>query len=241
MTASTIFHVLSVGLGLSVAAMVLHASSDQPPRSPKVVDPGATGKAPADAVVLFDGTDLSQWTKRDGSPAGWAIENGELVCTPRTGDIMTRHRFRSAQLHVEFATPHMPDATGQGRGNSGVYVQGRYEIQVLDSFNNETYADGSCGALYRQFAPLVNACRPPKEWQTYDIVFHAPKCDAEMKVVEPGRLTVLHNGVLIHDHIAIKDVCGGELDRNVAEPGPLLLQDHGNLVRFRNLWVRSLE
>ena len=224
-----------------IARSVIGGADDKQAESqPKYVDPGKPGQPPADAVVLFDGKDLSGWTKADGSPAQWTAADGVMTCKPGSGSIVSKQKFGSVQLHVEFATPLMPDAKDQGRGNSGVYVQGRYEIQVLDSYKNETYPNGSCGALYGQYAPLVNACRPPLEWQTYDILFHAPKCDDSAKVVEKGRLTILHNGVLIQDHVEIKGVCGGELDRNECEPGPLLLQDHGNLVRFRNIWYRPL-
>jgi hypothetical protein len=245
MTTHLAKHGILAGIALALIAGLLVGpipgdADDKASDQPKHVDPGGPGKAPADATVLFDGTDLSGWTHRKGNAAQWEVADGVITCKPGSGDIMSKHKYRSAQIHLEFATPLMPDARSQGRGNSGVYVQGRYEVQVLDSFQNETYANGSCGALYGQYAPLVNACRPPEQWQTYDIVFHAPQCDDAKKVTEPGRLTILLNGVLIQDHVAIKGVCGGELDRNVHEPGPLLLQDHGNKVRYRNIWVRAL-
>jgi hypothetical protein len=163
-----------------------------------------------------------------------------------TGDIFTKRKIGSAQIHVEFATPLMPDAKSQARGNSGVYLQGRYEVQVLDSFQNPTYANGSCGALYGQYAPLVNACRPPEQWQSYDIIFHAPACSADGTVTAPGTLTLLHNGVLVQDHVIIKDVTGGAQKSSVCEPGPLRLQDHYHpdvketFMRFRNIWYRPL-
>lgn len=245
MTTQLVKHTIGAGLALALVgglAMlpIRSGADDKPSDQPKYVDTGGTGKAPADATVLFDGKDLSGWTHRKGNPAQWEVAEGAITCKPGSGDMVSKHKFRDAQIHLEFATPLMPEARSQGRGNSGVYVQGRYEIQVLDSYQNETYANGSCGALYGQYAPLVNACRPPEQWQTYDIIFHAPKCDDAKKVIEPGRLTILLNGVLIQDNISIKAVCGGELDRAVHEPGPLLLQDHGNKVRYRNIWVRAL-
>ena len=159
-----------------------------------------------------------------------------------TGDLISKPTFASAQIHVEFATPNMPDAKGQARGNSGVYLQGRYEIQVLDSYRNPTYADGSSGALYGRHAPLVNPSRPPDEWQTFDIVFHPPKCTPDGKMAEPGSLTLLYNGVLVQDHV---DVLAGQ--KCDPTPGPLLLQDHyhpdakDTPIKFRNIWFRPLD
>ncbi len=214
---------------------------------PRVVDAGTNGGPPSDAVVLFDGKDLREWTSADGGPAAWPVSDGAMTCKSGTGDIYTKRKFGSAQIHVEFATPSMPNAKSQARGNSGVYLQGRYEVQVLDSFHNPTYPNGSCGALYGQSAPLVNVCRPPEQWQTYDIVFHAPTCSADGAVTTPGTLTMLHNGVLVQDHVAIKGVSGGAQKGNVCEPGPLRLQDHFHpdvketFMRFRNIWYRPLE
>jgi hypothetical protein len=151
------------------AAAVAFGQTNLP--QPREVAPGATpGAAPSDAVVLFDGHDLSAWAHANGSPAKWPVIDGAMVCKSGTGDLFTRQKFGAAQIHVEFATPNMPQAKDQAKGNSGVYLQGRYEIQVLDSFHNPTYPDGSAGALYRQYAPLVNVSRPPEQWQTYDIV-----------------------------------------------------------------------
>jgi Domain of Unknown Function (DUF1080) len=138
---------------------------------PRYVDPGKPGQAPSDAIVLFSGKDLSEWTYENGRPAQWSVVNNVMTCKSGTGDIFSKHKFASAQIHVEFLTPHMPAFKSQSRGNSGVYIQGRYEVQVLDSYQNPTYANGSCGALYGQYAPLVNACRPPEQWQTYENYF----------------------------------------------------------------------
>jgi hypothetical protein len=221
------------------------AADDGP--QPRVVDPGGAGKPPSDAVALFNGGDLSHWTTADGHPAKCDVVNREIHCKTGAGDIFSKEKFGSAQIHLEFAIPNMPQQHGQLRGNSGVYLHGLYEIQVLDSYNNPTYANGSCGALYGQYAPLVNASRPPEQWQTYDIVFHAPKCDTSGKVVQNGTLTLLHNGVLVQDHVEIKGPTGGG-QGNECQPGPLRLQDHSGfpgapvtVMRFRNIWFRPLE
>jgi hypothetical protein len=212
----------------------------------KVVDPGGPLKAPSDAVVLFDGTTLDAWTHRDGSPVKWTIVNGELICKTGSGDIFSKVKFRDAQIHVEFSTPNMPDAHGQARANSGVYLQSHYEIQILDSFRNPTYKAGSAGSVYGEHDPLVNVTRPPDQWQSYDIVFHAPRCDGSARVTKPARVTILQNGVLIQDEATISGPTGGGDRDHVCEPGPLRLQDHGypgiqaTLLRFRNVWLREL-
>ena len=215
---------------------------------PRAVDPGPPGGPPSDAIVLFDGKDLSQWTSRDGAPLRWRVEGGAIVSGSvtkepgKTQDLISKQRFGSAQIHVEFAVPYMPNQKDQARGNSGVYLQGRYEIQILDSYNNPTYPNGSCAALYGRFPPLVNASRPPEQWQTYDIIFHPPKCAEDGKFAQPGTLTLLHNGVLVQDHVPVVSTRACN-----PEPGPLLLQDHyhpdapNTPIRFRNIWVRPLE
>jgi Domain of Unknown Function (DUF1080) len=214
---------------------------------PRYVDPGKPGQAPSDAIVLFSGKDLSEWTHEDGRLAQWSVANNIMTCKSGTGDIFSKHKFASAQIHVEFSTPYMPAFKSQARGNSGVFIQGRYEVQVLDSYQNPTYANGSCGALYGQYAPLVNACRPPEQWQTYEIIFHAFKCGSDGKVSEPGTLTVLQNGVLVQDHVTIQGANDGSGNTHVCETGPLRLQDHyspevgSTLVRFRNIWYRPLD
>jgi hypothetical protein len=232
----------------SIAGIVLACAAWGQEPQPREVTPAAQpGDPPSDAVVLFNGAGASEWVHQDGRPAEWPVENGALVCRSGTGDIYSRRKFGSAQLHVEFATPDMPQATDQAKGNSGVYLQGRYEIQVLDSYHNATYPNGSAAALYGQYAPLVNASRPPGEWQTYDIVFHAPRCDAEGRLRFPGTLTVVHNGVLVQDHVVIKGPTGGSDNTSLCEPGPLRLQDHFHpdvketFMKFRNIWYRPLE
>lgn len=217
---------------------------------PPVVDPGTAstqetpGKPPSDATVLFDGKDLSQWVGEDGKPARWKVEDGYMEVVPDTGMISTKQAFGDCQLHVEFAEPTPPHGESQDRGNSGVFLMGLYEIQVLDSYDNKTYADGQASAVYGQYPPLVNASRPPGQWQSYDIVFHGPRFDAKGKVLRPARVTVLHNGVLVQDNVALTGpTAHGERPpyKKTPEKLPLSLQDHHNPVRFRNIWIRELK
>ena len=210
---------------------------------PPVVTPGATDNAPpSDAVVLFDGTDLSHWKTDNGSPAGWKVENGYMEVVPKSGTIHTDQAFGSCQLHVEWAEPEVVKGNGQERGNSGIFLMGHYEVQVLDCYDNPTYADGQTGAIYGQKPPLVNACRKPGQWQTYDIIFHAPVFEGD-KVKKPATVTVIQNGVLVQDHWVIEGSTFHK-KRAVYEPHPaklpLQLQDHGNPVRFRNIWIRNI-
>jgi hypothetical protein len=195
--------------------------------------------APPDATVLFNGRDLSGWVHQDGAPAKWRLVDGAMEVAPKTGDIQTKAEFQDFQLHVEFNVPLMPNARGQARGNSGVYLQGRYEIQVLDSFGL-TPGEGDCGALYGFATPLANACRPPEQWQTYDVLFRAARFDEAGKVVEPPRVSVLQNLVWIHDNVVLGGRRAARLTRERHQAGPILLQDHGNRVRFRNIWIRPL-
>ena len=190
---------------------------------------------PENAVALFAGQDVSNWTTRDGKPAGWKVEDGILQVVPGTGDIMTTQRMTDFYLHLEFRCPDMPDATGQAKGNSGVFLQGRYEIQVLDSHGWERPGMGDCGAIYNQFAPLVNACRAALEWQTYDVTFRAPRAG------DSGpSLTVVHNGQVIHNNVQLPGTTGAAIDEEILEPGPLLVQDHRALVAYRNIWIVEL-
>ena len=192
------------------------------------------------AVVLFDGTNLDHWVQRPGGePATWPIEDGAMIT--RGGDILSRERFEDFYLHVEFYCPDSPpDVKGQGRSNSGVFLQGRYEIQVLDSWGIEDPGRGDCGALYNQAAPLVNACRQPDQWQSYEVIFRAPRFDAGGNKTENARATVLQNGRVIQNNQELLRQTGGAVDEDYAAPGPILLQDHGNAVRFRNIWVVPL-
>jgi hypothetical protein len=217
---------------------------------PPIIEPGTPstldkpGQPPSDAAVLFDGKDLSQWASLDGSPAKWIVKEGVMECVKDSGYVRTLRNFGDCQLHVEWAAPTPPQGQSQGRGNSGVFLMGLYEVQVLDSYDNVTYADGQAAAAYGQHPPLVNASRPPGQWQSYDIIFTRPRFDAKGELVSPARLTVLHNGVLAQHHVAL---AGGtawmspEPYKPHPDKLPLSLQDHGNPVRFRNIWVRDLE
>ncbi len=206
-------------------------------KAPAVVS-APVGQPPSDAVVLFGGKDLSEWTTTEGKPAPWVVKDGAMMV--KGGGIMTKKEFGSMQLHIEFQAPNPPKGAGQDRGNSGVYLQGIYECQVLDSYQNETYFDGMASAIYLQHAPLVNAARKPGEWQTYDIIFHAAVFDSKNTVLRQARVTTLWNGVLVQDNVEIKATPGGV--RNVEAPkGPIFLQDHNHPVKFRNIWVRELQ
>lgn len=207
---------------------------------PAIVAPGEAQKAPSDAIILFDGKDLNEWKGRDGA-AKWEVKNGIATVVKGTGDIETKQAFGDIQLHIEWRSPKKVEGKDQGRGNSGVFLQGRYELQVLDSYENPTYVNGQAGSIYKQTAPLVNATKAPGEWQTYDIIYRAPKFSGE-ELVSPARITVLHNGVLIHDNTEIQGTTEYIGPPKVVPhgKGPLKLQDHGNPVSFRNIWVREL-
>lgn len=224
--------------------------SDRP--QPPVVTPGsfstpdAPGKPPSDAVVLFNGTDLSRWQAGNGQPSGWIVENGAMRVPPRGtangGDIVSIDEFGDCQLHIEWMAPNPPKGDSQARGNSGIFLFGLYELQVLDSYQNPTYADGQAAAIYGQHPPRVNASRPPGEWQVYDVLFTAPRFKDD-KLETPAYITVIHNGVVVQNHTALLGRAG---HRTLAAysphgpKGPLKLQDHGDPVRFRNIWVRPL-
>lgn len=189
--------------------------------------------------MLFGGEDLSGWTKPNGDDPTWKVVDGAMH-VQRGGGVISGKTFGDAQIHVEFSTPADVQGKGQGRGNSGVYVQGRYEVQVLDSFDNKTYPNGQCGAIYGHHAPLVNACRGPGAWQSYDIVFHAARFDDAGKKIQNATMTVFHNGVLIQDHADVPGSTTASPRKEGATDGPLYLQDHGNTVRYRNIWYRPL-
>ncbi len=229
-------------LVVSAASGFAAAEGEIPPPKdePRIIDPGPP---PSDAIVLFDGKDLSQWkSDKDGGPAKWDIQDG-VATVNGTGGISTKQGFGDCQLHIEWATPAEVKGEGQGRGNSGIFLQGRYELQILDSYDNKTYYNGQAGAIYKQYAPLVNVCREPGQWQAYDVIYHAPRFNEAGELLKPARVTVLQNGVLIQDNVEIKG--------STARPGkpkyeahppklPLTLQDHHNPVRFRNIWIREL-
>lgn len=215
--------------------------------APKPYDAEAA-KAPKGAIVLFDGSEKSliNWSATNGEPSKWALVDGALESVRGAGYIRTKYEYGSCRLHIEFATPSKPEGGGQGRGNSGVFLMEQYEVQVLDSYQNTTYPDGQCGALYGRKKPLVNASRPPGEWQTFDITFTRPTFDEAGKVKRKARFTVVHNGILIHDDVELSGGTGwagphaaSEYAKH-ADKGPISLQDHGNPVRFRNIWIKEI-
>jgi hypothetical protein len=214
---------------------------------PPIVTPAPTfshmAPAPADAIVLFDGKDLSKWQTGDGKEAKWKIENGYMEVAKKAGSIRTKDKFADFQLHIEFATPAQVEGSGQGRGNSGILMNGVYEVQVLDSYNNKTYPDGQAGALYGQTPPLVNASKPPGEWQSYDIIFESPRWE-EGKLVKKANATVIHNGVLLHHKREYQGTTPHASNGNYNRPHPpemfIELQDHNNPMRFRNVWLRPI-
>jgi hypothetical protein len=231
--------VLAGGLAATVAVLKDEYKSGIIWPEPKVVTPGKTDSAPpSDAIVLFDGTNLSMWNKGEN----WEVKDG--VATSRKTDIVTKEAFGDCQLHLEFATPEKVVGSGQGRGNSGVYMMTKYEIQILDSYDNPTYFDGQCGSIYKQTPPMVNACRKPGEWQSYDIIFNAPKFAEDGKVLKPAFATVIQNGILVQNHF---ELLGGTFYDQPAhyekhpEKMPFLLQFHGNAVKFRNIWIREIK
>lgn len=221
---------------------------------PRVVTPAATfshqAPPPSDAVVLFDGKDLSKWSVANGGDAKWKVENGYMEVAPKAGSIFTREKFADFQLHLEFATPAKVEGSSQGRGNSGVLFTGtaggliQYEVQVLDSFENPTYPDGQCAALYGQSPPLVNASKKPGEWQSYDIIWESPRWDADGKIAKKAAVTVIHNGVVVHHRKEYQGNTPHQNNGNYNKPHPpeisIQLQDHNNPMRFRNIWLRKL-
>ncbi|TFG46096.1 MAG: DUF1080 domain-containing protein [Gemmatimonadales bacterium] len=213
---------------------------------PTIVAPGHAAESvrpPSDAVVLFDGSGVAAWRNGNGEGAGWVVRNGAMEAAPGAGYVYSRQEFGDVQLHVEWAAPSPPKDTGQGRGNSGVFLMGDYELQVLDSYHNDTYPDGQAGAAYGQYPPMVNASLPPGAWQSYDIIFHRPRFDSIGVLVAPARMTAFQNGVLIQDNVAFWGPTNWlQANPYVVGPsrGPIALQDHGNPVRYRNIWVREL-
>lgn len=211
---------------------------------PPIVTPGVGDGAPSDATVLFDGTDLAAWEREGGGEPGWQVEGEYMEVVPRSGGIVTKASFGTIQLHLEFASPSEVVGEGQGRGNSGVFMMDRYEIQVLDSYENPTYADGVVGGIYSQWPPLVNVIRGPGEWNTCDLLWEVPVFDGS-RLVKPAFLTLFLNGVVVHHHVKVLGptrIKEGELPCYKAHQpaGPIMLQDHGNPVRFRNIWVRDI-
>lgn len=238
---------------MSIDGITVHESDPAKQPQPRIVTPvvedpeRSPGKAPSDAIVLFDGSDLSSWTsKKDGEPTKWVVEDGVMMPTRRSGYIVSKQSFGSCQLHIEFATPKNVKGNGQGRGNSGLFFMDTYEVQILDSYDNTTYPDGQAAALYGRKPPLVNASREPGEWQSFDIVFHRPIFESGA-VVKRATFTIFHNGVLVQDNYELSGGTGWNGIHSVSDykphpdKGPIALQDHGNPVLFRNIWIRELE
>ena len=209
---------------------------------PVVITPGTATTAPSDAIVLLDGSSLNEWESTKEGEALWKLEDGGMSVVPGKGGIQTKKSFGDCQLHIEWRSPAIVKDDSQDRGNSGVFFQGQYEVQVLDSYNNMTYVNGQAGSVYKQYIPLVNACRPPGEWQSYDIVFKAPVFKENGDLLSPGYFTVLHNGVLVQNHVELKGktVHGGDPYYEKHGKLPISLQDHGSTVSYRNIWLREL-
>lgn len=211
---------------------------------PKIVQPGNTNdQPPSDAIILFDGKNTNEWLGREGNAIKWKIDNNAMVVTKGSGDIHTRRGFGDCQLHIEWRTPSEISGEGQGRGNSGIFFMRRYELQVLDSYNNVTYSNGQAGSIYKQHIPLVNASKKPGEWQSYDVIFIAPRFNADSSLKSPARITVFHNGVLIQNNVEIKgttEYIGDPVYKKHEEKAGIQLQDHGNPTAFRNIWIREL-
>jgi hypothetical protein len=210
---------------------------------PPVVTPAIDGKAPSDAIVLFDGSHLDEWISSNGAKPGWEVSNGILTVKAGTGSIQTKRGFADCQLHIEWRTPKVVSGEGQGRGNSGIFLQNRYELQVLDSYNNRTYSNGQAASVYKQSIPEVNASLKPGEWQTYDVIFTAPRFNIDGTLKTPAYITVLQNGILVQNHFEIKgstQYIGEALYEKHPFMQPISLQDHGNPVSYRNIWIREL-
>lgn len=225
---------LLAAIAIATAIPAIALADDAKKAEPKDTTLGAP--APEGAVVLLGKEKPENWVHPDGKAAGWKFADG--IFTTGRGNVMTKDKFKDFQLHLEFNVPYMPEAKGQGRGNSGVYLQGRYELQVLDSYGLDPQTN-DCGAIYQQIKPAVNACKPPLQWQTYDITFHSAVLEGD-KVAKKARLTVVQNGIPIIEDKEIDPTPGG-LDTKAGEPGPLWLQDHGNAVQFRNIWIKPLD
>ena len=241
-------YAFSLGLVFCVSLTISGQDNMKPEKTevwepePVVVDPGLSGSPPSDAIVLFDGSSFDQWeSTKSGIPA-WELAEGSMIVQKGTGGIRTKEKFGSVQLHIEWRTPARVEGKGQGRGNSGIFLQGRYELQVLDSYNNRTYSNGQAGSIYKQAIPLVNASRGPGQWQTYDIIYHAPTFKSDSAFETHPSITVFHNGVLIQDHTMIKGTTEYIGPPKVSRHGDdvLMLQDHSNPVAYRNIWLRKI-
>lgn len=209
---------------------------------PRKVTPGLNHMPPSDAIILFNGSNMDEWTDLKGNPSPWQITEGFLTVVPKKGDIKTKKVFGDCQIHIEWRAPSLVKGEGQGRGNSGIFLQEKYELQVLDSYDNRTYSNGQAASIYKQSMPLVNVMNKPGEWQVYDIIYKAPRFNKDGILVSPPTITVLHNGVLVQNNTEIKGSTEyiGLPGFKAHEKGSLRLQDHGDLVSFRNIWIREL-
>lgn len=210
---------------------------------PPVITVDAQSGIPSDAIILFDGTNLNAWMNEKGEKAKWNVKDGILTVLPGSGSILTRQQFADCQLHIEWRTPEEIKGNGQGRGNSGIFLQNRYEVQVLDSYQNPTYSNGQAASIYKQHIPLVNVCHKPGEWQTYDIIYSAPRFNNDSSLQTPAYITVLQNGVLVQNHVEIKGTTayiGAAKYTKHPFKQPLSLQEHRNPVSYRNIWIREL-
>lgn len=240
--------IIVIGVMMSIHAQAQERPTIEPKLTevwdpvPAKVTPGDSNKPPSDAIVLFDGKDLNEWTNASGGNAEWIVEDGAMTVKPRTGIIKTKQKFGDFQLHIEWRTPSEVKGEGQGRGNSGIFMMGKYELQVLDSYESVTYSNGQAGSMYKQSIPLVNACKGPGEWQTYDVIFMAPVFTEKGSLKSPARITVLHNGILVQNGFELRGPT--EYNRiplySTHGKESLELQDHGNPVSYRNIWVREL-
>jgi hypothetical protein len=235
-----ILFTLMISITIAFNAVSQPGIKDETHAEPRVITPGNDTSAPSDAIVLFDGSSFSQWCDEKNGEVKWDLKNGEMTVAKGAGSIFTKQSFGDCQLHIEWQTPESVVGEGQGRGNSGVIFQKRYELQVLDSYNNQTYFDGQAGSIYNQSAPLVNACRKPGEWQTYDVVFMAPRYNSDGVLEIPPRITVFQNGVLVQNNFVIKGITMPGVTYDAYFKGPLQLQDHGNPISYRNIWIREL-
>lgn len=231
-----------------LASQVLFAQTKDPKDTevwepqPRVVTPGEGTAPPSDAIVLFDGSSLKAWESLEGKKADWTISRDHMTVKPGSGNIRTKENFGDCQLHIEWSAPTVIEGEGQGRGNSGIFLQDRYEVQVLDSYNSKTYANGQAGSIYKQHIPLANVMRAPGEWQVYDIIYKAPRFNADGIKTASARVTVIHNGVVVQNNVEIMgttEFIGAP--KNIAHgKAPIQLQDHSNPVRYRNIWIREL-
>ena len=252
MTRPYLFALLCSGLLLGYTGAAAQDNSKKTPESteywepqPRIITPGTNaGEVPSDATILFDGKNFDNWQSADGGAVKWTLKDGAMTVVAGAKEIRTKKEFGDFQLHIEWRSPAEvnPAKTSQGRGNSGIFLQGRYELQVLDNYNNKTYANGQASSIYKQHPPLVNACRKPGEWQTYDVIYTAPRFNADGRAILPAYVTVIHNGVVTQNHTAIAGPTE-YIGLPVYKPhdkGPITLQDHGDLVSFRNIWIREL-